>query len=124
MFIDLGYQDDLESSSNLQVAVGKLPPDLRLKWNQVVSDGRVHHASLEAFSHWLQRIANAHERSLATAPYFQRENQAARPKQNVRSGNVASFATNVSDDSRNNSRESRFNSEVQCPLKVGKHRIC
>ncbi len=103
VFVDLGYRRDLQSSSNIQVAVSKLPPDLRMRWNEAITGGHVEAANLEAFSDWLQMIADAHERSLATATYAQRENQAARRKQNVRSGNVASFAANVSDDSKNNS---------------------
>ncbi len=85
VFIDLGYRYDLQSSSNIQVAVSKLPPDLRMRWNEAVTIGNVKAASLEAFSDWLQMIADAREGSLATALYSLRENQATRPKQNFRS---------------------------------------
>ncbi len=95
VFASLGYQHDLQTVSNMRLALEKLPPDLQMRWNELVTNGHRQDSSLEDFSDWLQAIADAHERRLATAS--RGSSDAQRPKQRFgqRQGNAGSFAVNT-----------------------------
>lgn len=58
---DLRYVSDLNSSSSLQVAVGKLPQNMREHWF-LFMERRTELPSLFTFCSWLESKANVQER--------------------------------------------------------------
>ena len=60
-FEELGYNDDLRASTNVEVAVQKLPQSLLLKWSEHVIVTRINRPNLTTFRDWLQGQADAHD---------------------------------------------------------------
>jgi hypothetical protein len=85
-----GYESDLRSVSNLNIAVGKLPPDLSTDWYKSFTTKRIQQPTLNDFAEWLTEVSLAHERILASKPTTSHQNttqqqqhsQANRPRGN------------------------------------------
>ena len=60
-FQELGYDDDLRSSSNAKVAVEKPPLTLLLKWNEYVIRERIGRVNLTTLRDWLQEQFDPHD---------------------------------------------------------------
>ena len=60
------YEGDLRSSSTLQVAIEKLPPNLKEKWFFFVDECQEDRPDLTLLEKWLARMAFVHERMPST----------------------------------------------------------
>ena len=64
---NLGYSSDLHSASNMQIAVGKLPPNLHEQWLNHVQKSHCP-PNLILFRDWIQSKAYVHEQLLSSKP--------------------------------------------------------
>ena len=62
VFKSLGYEADLNSTSLLNQAVAKLPPNLKEAWSFFTVKQSLERPSLQEFNTWLQQKAEAHDR--------------------------------------------------------------
>ena len=61
----MGYESDLKSSTNVEIVLRKLPPNLREKWHHHVERLRVSQPSLILLNNWLEKEATVHEEMIA-----------------------------------------------------------
>ena len=111
----LRYTADLQSASNLQLAVSKLPPDLKTKWfsHLTTTIGDTSHPGLLEFNDWLSTQSDTYERlltSTASGSTSQSDNVKAKPRFG------SSFAATGAADRGPGAAQ-------ECPLGDGKHRI-
>ena len=62
VFKSLGYEADLNSTSLLNQAVAKLPPNLKEAWSFFTVKQSLERPLLQEFNTWLQQKAEAHDR--------------------------------------------------------------
>ena len=67
VFQSLGYNADLNSSSLLNQAVSKLPPNLKESWSFQTVKRNLLRPTLLDFNSWIQEKAEAHDRMLSTS---------------------------------------------------------
>ena len=58
-FSELGFIHDLHSTTNLNVALAKLPNRVRLEWNKFVLEKNYQQPSLQTLSEWLLNFSRA-----------------------------------------------------------------
>ena len=116
-----GYSNDLFSSSNLDIAVSKLPLDTKRRWFAFIeTPGKAFKApNLIEFNSWLQEEAQVHERLLQFSPTISKF-ESAKSNFEKKSDFKRSSKPNESTFSSNDDKDK---SEVKCPLDGSNHRI-
>ena len=117
----LGYSNDLFSSSNLDIAVNKLPLDTKRRWfAHIESPSKVSRIpNLVEFNSWLQEEAQVHERLLHCTPStskFESPKSSFVKKPDFKKSSKSSESTF-------NANESKNKGEVKCPLDNSNHQI-
>ena len=110
------YEDDLQSSSTLQVAIEKLPPNLKEKWFLFVDECQKDRPDITLLEKWLARMAFVHEGMPSTKSERKEDDRpnANKEKRFSKSSNVtASSNVNETKQMQNNN----------CPLADGTHKI-
>ena len=110
------YEGDLCSSSTLQVAIEKLPPNLKEKWFFFVDECQEDRPDLILLEKWLARMAFVHEGMPSTKSERKEDD---RPKANKKKRFPKS--SNVSASS--NANETKQMQNNNCPLADGTHKI-
>ena len=108
------YEGDLRSSSTLQVAIEKLPPNLKEKWFFFVDECQKDRPDLILLEKWLAGMAFVHE-GMPSTKSEQKEDD--RPKANKEKRFLKS--SNVSASS--NANETKQMQNNNCPLADGTH---
>ena len=112
----LKYSADLQSASNLQMAVSKLPPDLKTRWFTYLTTTlyETSHPGLLDFNEWLSTQSEAYERLLtsssASGYTASQSDRTAKPR----------FGSSFQST---NATDTKFSGAKECPLGDGKHRI-
>ena len=116
-----GYSNDLFSSSNLDVAVNKLPLDTKRRWFAYIeSPSKVSRIpNLVEFNNWLQEESQVHERLIQCSPTTSKFDS-----QTAKFGKRSDFKkSSKSSESTFSSNDSKEKTEVKCPIEGGNHRI-
>ena len=116
-----GYTNDLFSSSNLDIAVNKLPLDIKRRWFAHIESPlkRTRIPNLVEFDSWLQEESQVHERLLSCTPSTSKFES---PKSNV--VKKPDFKRNAkSNESTFNSNDSKEKTDAKCPIDSASHRI-
>ena len=109
------------SSSNLDIAVNKLPLDIKRRWFAHIESPlkRTRIPNLVEFDSWLQEESQVHERLLSCTPSTSKFES---PKSNV--VKKPDFKRNAkSNESTFNSNDSKEKTDVKCPIDSASHRI-
>ena len=110
------YEGDLQSSSTLQVATEKLPPNLKEKWFFFVDECQEDRPDLTLLEKWLARMAFVHEGMTSTKSERKEDD---RP--NANKEKRFSKSSNISASS--NANETKQMQNNNCPLADGTHKI-
>ena len=110
------YEGDLRSSSKLQVAIEKLPPNLKEKWFFFVDECQQDRSDLILLEKWLAQMAFVHEGMPSTKSERKEDD---RP--NANKEKWFSESSNVSASS--NANETKQMQNNNCPLADGTHKI-
>ena len=110
------YEGDLRSSSTLQVATEKLPPNLNEKWFLFVDECQEDRPHLTLLEKWLARMAFVHEGMPSTKSERKRDDRpnANKEKRFLRSSNISASS---------NANETKQMQNNNCPLADGTHKI-
>ena len=100
------YNNDLYSSTNLELAVSKLPPDLRKNWYKFVQGNDIQQPNMLQLNSWLQDESDVHERL-------------------IQSGNVKTKTdNNFPKNANSKNKQSTFGAQTSgCPMGDGEHRL-
>ena len=106
MLQQVRYNNDLYSSTNLELAVSKLPPDLRKNWYLFVQGIDIQQPNILQLSSWPQDEVDVHERL-------------------IQSGNVKTKTDNNFPKNANaKNKQSTFGAHTSgCPMGDGEHRL-
>ena len=110
------YEGNLRSSSTPQVAIEKLPPNLKKKWFFFVDECQEDRPDLTLLEKWLARMAFVHEGMPSTKSIRKEDDQ---PNANKEKG--FSKSSNISVSSKANETKQMQNNN--CPLADGTHKI-
>ena len=110
------YEGDLRSSSTLQVAIEKLPPNLKEKWLFVVDECQEDRPDLTLLEKWLARMAFVHEGMPSTKSERKEDD---RPNANKEKRFSKSSIISPS----SNANETKQMQNNNCPLAEGTHKI-
>ena len=110
------YKGDLRSSSTLQVAIEKLPPNLKEKWFFFVDECQEDRTDLTLLEKWLARMAFVHEGMPSTKSERKEDDRpnANKEKQFSKSSNISASP---------NANETKQMQNNNCPLSDGTHKI-
>ena len=110
------YEGDLQSSSTLQVAIEKLPPNLKEKWFFFVDECQEDGPDLTLLEKWLARMAFVHEGMPSTKSERKEDDRlnANKEKRFSKSSNVTASS---------NANETKQMQNNTCPLADGTHKI-
>ena len=110
------YEGDLQSSSTLQVAIEKLPPNLKEKWFFFVDECQEDRPDLTLLEKWLARMAFVHEGMPST-----KSEQKEDDRPNANKEKRFSKSSNVTASS--NANETKQMQNNNCPLADSTHKI-
>ena len=110
------YEGDLRSSSTLQVAIEKLPTNLKEKWFFFVDECQEDRPDLTLLEKWLARMAFVHEGMPSTKSERKEDG-----RQNANKEKRFSKLSNISASS--NANEAKQMKNNNCPLADGTHKI-
>ena len=110
------YEGNLRSSSTLQVATEKLPPNLKEKWFFFVDECQEDRPDLTLLEKWLARMAFVHEGMPSTKSERKKDDRpnANKEKQFSKSSNISASS---------NANETKQMQNNNCPLADGTHKI-
>ena len=110
------YEGDLRSSSTLQVAIEKLPPNLKEKWFFFVDECQEDRPDLTPLEKWLARMAFVHEGMPSTKSERKEDDRpnANKEKRFKKSSNISASS---------NANETKQMQNNNCPLADGTHKI-
>ena len=110
------YEGDLQSSSTLQVAIEKLPTNLKEKWFFFVDECQEDRPDLTLLEKWLARMAFVHEGMPSTKSERKEDDRpnANKEKRFSKSSNVTASS---------NASETKQMQNNNCPLADGTHKI-
>ena len=91
VFTQLDYTSDLQSASNMQLLISKLPPNLREKWFSYITSNSLDRPTVLHFDKWLQQISDTHEHMLG---YQSVPTKQFPDKQKDRTQKVGTFVAN------------------------------
>ena len=110
------YEGDLRSSSTLQVAIEKLPPNLKEKWFFFVDECQEDRPDLNLLEKWLARMVFVHEGMPSTKSERKEDDRpnANKEKRFLKSSNISTSS---------NANETKQMQNNNCPLVDGTHKI-
>ena len=106
------YEGDLQSSSTLQVAIEKLPPNLKEKWFFFVDECQEDRPDLTLLEKWLARMAFVHE-GMPSTKSERKEDDRPNANKEKRFSKSSNVTANETKQMQNNN----------CPLAVGTRKI-
>ena len=116
-----GYSNDLFSSSNLDIAVIKLPLDTKRRWFAFIEAPTKARRipNLDEFNIWLQKEAQVHERLVHCAPTSSKFET-----QTTKFGKKPDFKKNPKpSESAFSSNDDETRTENKCPIEGSNHRV-
>ena len=109
------YEGDLRSSSTLQVAIEKLPPNMKEKWSFFVDECQEDRPDLTLLEKWLARMAFIYEGMPSTKSERKEDDRpnANKEKRFLKTSNISASS---------NSNETKQMQNNNCPLADGTHK--